>query len=186
MLTPWKKLTSKVVQKNPWWEYRFDTCVMPNGKEGEYHYMHTPGAVCIVAVTSAGKILLNNQYRYLSESESIELPMGGKKEGQTIEEAAQHELEEETSYGAEDFQEVGYFFSCNGIIDEDCHVFVASQLRPVDRSCDASEEFEQIEAFPSELDEMIAVGKIIDGMTITAWTLAKPRVLQIIEEQKCV
>jgi ADP-ribose pyrophosphatase len=183
MLTPWKRLTTKVLQKNPWWEYRYDTCIMPNGKEGEYHYMHSLRSVAVVPVTDEGKIPLVRQYRYLFEKEMIDLPMGHVEEGQSALEAAHKELAEEVCFSAGKMEDVISFEPFVGKADDVCTVFVASQLRPVDSSCDESEEFEHLEVFPHELDEMIATGKITDGMTIAAWTLAKPRVLQIINEK---
>ena len=186
MLTPWKRLTTKEVHKNPWWEYRHDTCVMPNGKEGEYHYMHSLRSVAVVPVTKEGKILLVRQYRYLFGKEMIDLPMGHVEEEQSVLEAAHKELGEEVCCATSVMEQVSVFEPFVSKADDVCTVYVASQLRPVDRSCDESEEFERFEVFPQELDEMIATGKITDGMTIAAWTLAKPRVLQIIEKQKGV
>src|SRR5208283_655228 len=81
MLAHWKKLTSKIVHKNPWWNYHLDSFQIPNGVKGEYHYVHTEGSSLIIPVIDNGKIILVNQYRYLRDRESIEFPCGGVKPG---------------------------------------------------------------------------------------------------------
>lgn len=183
-LTPWKQLSSEVVQKNSWWEYRFDRCVMPNGKEGEYHYAQTGNSVAVVAVTDEGKILMCRQYRYLFERESLEVPTGGVKPEQTPLEAASAELQEEGQVRARFIEQVGVFEPCNGFVKELCYAFVATDLESVDVAPDETEEFEICFFTPEEVDEGIHSGKLTDGIMIAAWYLAKPHVLKIIEEQK--
>jgi ADP-ribose pyrophosphatase len=94
-LKKWKKLSDIVLLKNPWWIYKKDETLLPSGKHGEYHYVHTNGASIVVPVLNDGRVVLVNQYRYLNDKESLEFPCGGVKDGFTYEETAVHELEEE-------------------------------------------------------------------------------------------
>ena len=54
-LEPWKKISSEDKFKNPWWTYRLDKYQLPNGKKGEYHYMHTGGSCFMIPITEEGK-----------------------------------------------------------------------------------------------------------------------------------
>jgi ADP-ribose pyrophosphatase len=180
MLSRWKKLTSKVVQKNPWWIYNLDSFQIPNGVKGEYHYVHTEGSSMIVPVMDDGRIILVNQYRYLRDRESVELPCGGVKPGHTYDEMARMELEEETGYVAQSWNVAGEFNPFNGATDEMCRVFVARNLLYVKAKPEATEEFEILQATPEELESMIAGKKIWDGMTLAAWMLVRK---QFINEQ---
>jgi ADP-ribose pyrophosphatase len=80
-LKTWKKISEAVLFKNSWWTYKKDEIELPSRKRGEYHYVHTNGASMVVPVLSDGRIVFVNQYRYLNDRESLELPCGGVKVG---------------------------------------------------------------------------------------------------------
>ena len=73
MLTSLRRLGSEHLDRNPWWEYRKDSYTRPDGSEGEYYYIHTPGAAMIIPVTDEGKIILVKQYRYLINGKALSL-----------------------------------------------------------------------------------------------------------------
>ncbi len=176
MLKQWKKISSIIVTKNPWWTYKRDVFQIPNGVEGEYHYVHTEGSSMIIPVLDNGEIVLVNQYRYLCERESIELPCGGVKEGKSYSEIAKIELEEETGLTSDDIVELGEFNPYNGVTNEMCKVYVARSLYDIHSTRDETEEFEILIFTPEEIDELIADGKIWDGMTLAGWSLYKLKV----------
>lgn len=178
MLSHWKKLTSKIVHKNPWWDYYLDSFQIPNGVKGEYHYVHTEGSSLIVPVMDNGKIILINQYRYLRDRESIEFPCGGVKPEHTYEEMARLELEEETGYVAQSWMLAGEFNPFNGATDEMCKVFIARGLSYVKARPEATEEFEILHVAPEELETMISDEKIWDGMTLAAWLLVRKQFIK--------
>lgn len=174
MLQKWQKLSSEVFHENKWWQGVHDRFRLPNGNEGDYFYMKTPSAVMIVAVDEEGKILLHRQYRYLFDKESLELPCGGIKSGQTPEEAARSELAEETGFQAETMELVGTYGTAPALMKETFYVFLARNLTPVSAEKDETEFFEQTRMWPAEIDEVIANGEIFCSPTITGWVLAKP------------
>ena len=176
MQNRWKTLSSKVVSRNPWWTYKLDDFTISNGFRGQYHYVHTEGSSMVVPVTDEGKIILVNQYRYLCDRESIEFPCGGVKEGKSYDEMATMELEEETGYRSGDMGRVAEFNPYNGVTDEICAVYIARNLARTKPKPDATEEFEIVVCSPSQLDEMIRVNKVWDGMTLAAWTLVKEKI----------
>ena len=178
MLARWKKLTSKIVYKNPWWNYYRDSFQIPDGVKGEYHYVHTEGSCLIVPVTDDGNIILVNQYRYLRDRESIEFPSGGVKPGHLYDEMARLELEEETGYVARSWTTAGEFNPFNGVTDEMCRVFIARNLSYVMAKPEATEEFEILHVAPEELEGMIAGGKIWDGMSLAAWLLVRKQFIK--------
>jgi ADP-ribose pyrophosphatase len=173
MLSRWKKLSSNIVHKNPWWTYKLDTFEIPHGVAGEYHYVHTEGSSMIVPVLDDGRIVLVNQYRFLCEKESVELPCGGVKPGHAYEEIARLELEEETGYLAQSWQAAGEFIPFNGATDEICKVFIARDLSFAKPNPEKTEEFEVLTLSPKEIEGMINEKKIWDGMTLAAWMLVR-------------
>ena len=175
MLKRWKQLSSKVIHKNSWWTYKQDDFQIPHGIKGEYHYVHTNGASMIVPVTSEGKIILVNQYRYLCDKESIELPCGGVKEGKSYKEMAIIELEEETGFTSKQLNYAAEFNPYNGVTNEICKVFIAKELIQSKSIPDSTEEFEIVYKTPDEIDALIQSNIIWDGMTIAAWGLVRTK-----------
>ncbi len=175
MLKRWKQLSTKIVVKNPWWTYKLDEFQIPDGIKGEYNYVHTNGASMIIPVSEEGKIILVNQYRYLCDKESIELPCGGLKEGKSYEEMANIELEEETGFRSNDIQYAAEFNPYNGVTNEICKVFIAKALIQSKAVPDSTEEFEILYKTPGEIDMLIQNNIIWDGMTIAAWGLIRSK-----------
>lgn len=172
-LKRWKKLSQKTLFNNKYWSYLLDEFEIEDKGKGEYHYVHLLGSTMIIPVTNNNKIILVNQYRYLNQKESIEFPCGSVEEGHSFEENALKELREETGYSGSDLKKVGEFSPYNGVSDEMCHVFIAKNLFKDALQSDFTEDLENIEASPDEIDKMIEQNIIWDGMTISAWTLAR-------------
>ena len=177
-LSPWKKIRQVFELGNPWWEYRKDEVLLPSGKTGEYHFVHTPGSSMIIPVLDDGNLLLVNQYRYLANRESLEFPCGSVKDGSSYEDTARQELAEETGFQAKDLPCVTEFNPYNGITDEICKVFIARGLTRFSVKHDETEEFELLQLAPAKLQDYIRSGKIWDGMTLAAWALVKHRLMK--------
>ena len=174
-LKMWKKISESILFKNPWWTYRRDEVELPNGKIGEYHYVHTNGSSMVIPIMSDGKVLAVKQYRYLCQKESIEFPCGSVKDGSSHDETAWLELAEETGYSAKDLLLVGEFNPYNGVTDELCRVYIGKELQQVGGTPDETEEFELVPLDSTEIDRFITEGVIWDGMTIAAWSLARAK-----------
>ena len=170
---PWKTLLHEELITTPWMSLYHDQFEMPNGKKGNYFFMHTRGSALTVPVNDEGKILLVRQYRYLTGDTSIELPCGGIKQGQSEEEAALAELVEETGYECTKLKKVGRFIPYNGLSDEFCTVYIARKLNFVGAKPDVTEQIEVMTLAPDEIDILIKKGKILDGMTIAGWLLGR-------------
>ena len=175
-LKPWKKLTEETLFKNNWWTYKRDMFELPNGKIGEYNYVHIGGSAMVVPIMKDGRVLLVNQYRYLNARESLEFPCGSVKEGMSHEETAWHELAEETGYSSSRWFQAGEFNPYNGVTNEICKVYIARDLQHVGGTPDETEEFELVPLTAGEIGEKIRSGEIWDGMTIAAWTIVKAKV----------
>jgi len=177
MLEKWKKLSSEEKFKNPWWTYRLDKFRLPNGQEGEYHFMDITGSSIVVPVFNNGEILMVEQFRYLFDRNFIELPAGGRNKGEDFEVVAHKELIEETGHDG-DLEFIGNFNPLNGLTTELTHVFIARNLRPSNEfSPDETEDFILHRLTPEELDRRIVANEVQDGMTLCAWALARSHFL---------
>jgi ADP-ribose pyrophosphatase len=178
-MKPYKSILQKVVYRNPWWRYCCDRIELPSGKSGEYHYVLTNGSSMIIPVTVDGKILLVRQYRYTGKRDSLEFPCGGVKEGASYDETAKHELMEETGFLPGELKAAGAFNPCNGLLDEICRVYVARYLCFVGSQPDETEHFELVCLTMEEIDALIRDGTIWDGMTLAAWAIVRPILMDL-------
>jgi ADP-ribose pyrophosphatase len=176
-MKPYKTITQSVVYINPWWRYCCDQIELPSGKSGEYHFAQTNGSSMVIPKTEEGKLILVRQYRYTGKRDSIEFPCGGVKEGSTYDETAEQELVEETGFLSESLESVGGFSPCNGLLDEICRVYIARNLRHVGAQPDETEHFELVCLSKEEVDALIQDGTIWDGMTLAAWAIVRPILL---------
>lgn len=173
MLKRLRRLSTELLHKNPWWEYRRDEYLHPNEEKGEFFYVHTLGSVFVIPVLNDGRFVLLRQFRYLNQIESLEFVGGGMKPGCEYEGMAREELREEAGYEAGVLTPIGWFNPMNGASDERCYVFVARQLTPVGSRPESSEEFEPVLVTSDELGGLIRSGEIWDGMTLAAYALYK-------------
>ena len=78
------------------------------------------GVVGVIAVTEAGELILVEQHRPPTGGPVIELPAGlvGDEGEETLEEAAERELLEETGYHAKQFERICTGYSSAGLTNE--------------------------------------------------------------------
>lgn len=103
-------------------------------------------AVVLIAWTPDGELLLVEQFRIPLNSRTIELPAGlvgdsPGQEGESLATAAGRELEEETGWRAENWQELMTCPTSAGLTDEVVTFMLAGNLEPVGAGGgDASED----------------------------------------------
>ena len=177
MLKHWQKISSVVRTRNPWWTYIVDEFVIPDTYRGEYHYVHTNGSSMVIPVLADQRLVLVNQYRYLHQKESLEFPCGSVKDGHDYQQTARLELAEETGLQAARLEYVGRFWPYNGVPDEICQVFIARELSGTRAEPDTTEEFELVVYSRQQLEDAINRNEIWDGMSLSAWTLARAQII---------
>ena len=127
-------------------------------------YVVHPGAVAVVALDDADRVLLLRQYRHPVRSRMWEVPAGLLDvDGEPPAEAAARELAEETDTTAARWHVLADFASSPGSSDEAVRVFLArglGQVPDADRHARTGEEAE-IELRWVPLDE--AVARVLDG-----------------------
>lgn len=172
-LKKWNKISESTFKQNAHWSYKIDKFNINGGNQLEYHYVHTNGSTMVIPITSDGKILMVNQYRYLNQMESLEFPCGSVEDGLSFEENAQKELREETGFSAAKIIKTGFFAPYTGASDELCTVFIASELTENPLPADITEDFELYSFTFDEIKSMIAQQIIWDGLTLAAWSFSQ-------------
>jgi ADP-ribose pyrophosphatase len=130
-----------------------------------------PGAVVILPVLDAERVVLLRNFRFVVGDTLWEVPAGTVEPDEPLEACARRELLEETGYRAEAWRALGYLYASPGVMDEKLHLFVAERLTPGPA---APEPDEQLEPVVLRLDEAVRMcldGTIRDAKTVTALLL---------------
>jgi ADP-ribose pyrophosphatase len=148
-------------------EVSVDRIELPSGRRTDREVVHHPGAAAVVPFVSDGEVLLVRQYRHPVRTQLWEIPAGKLEPGEGALACARRELREETGFVADDWAEVGAFFTSPGFSDERITLFFAAALRPIGRSI--GDEIVEHQAFKlDEVERMIDAGEITDAKTILA------------------
>lgn len=140
----------------------------PDGEVVSRDVVVHPGAVTILPLLDDERIVLIHNYRYTTGKELLELPAGTLDAGETPEQCARRELEEETGYRAGPVEPLCEFYTTPGICTEWMWVFLGTHLTATRQRLQGHE---RIRVAVTEIDEvrrMLCEGSIEDGKTIAA------------------
>lgn len=138
----WKTVKSEYLFRRPWLTARLDRIELPDGRViPEYYVLEYPDWVNVIAITSDGQFVMERQFRYAAQMDSIELPCGVAEPGEEPLAAAQRELLEETGYGGGTWTELMTIYANPGSLSNPTHCFLAEGVQRVaSPRLDATEE----------------------------------------------
>lgn len=112
---------------------RTDRVLMPEGRLVERDVVAHPGAVGVIALDEAGRVLVVRQYRHPVAHLLWEPPAGLLDvPGEPALETARRELYEEAHHYAADWRVLVDLYTSPGMCDEAVRVYLARDLQPVD------------------------------------------------------
>ena len=117
------------------------------------------GSVAILPLLDDGKIILERQYRYAIGKHLLEIPAGMIESNESIEDAANRELLEETGYRAGRLDYIGRCYMTPGYCTETIYFFVAKELENTEKY--NRDEDEEIDLIVMDIDE--AIGKVMNN-----------------------
>ena len=132
------------------------------------------GAAAIIPVTDEGEVLFVRQYRYPVEEAILEIPAGKMDKGETPEECAVRELEEETGYTGR-LTKLGYVYTTPGFCNEIIYLYLADHLVYRKQHLDEGEFLDVVSIPLKEVWQMISEGRIVDAKTLSAFAMAGKR-----------
>jgi 8-oxo-dGTP pyrophosphatase MutT (NUDIX family) len=136
---------------------RVDRFRYDDGQEAEREIVAHPGAVAVVAHDGARLYLVRQPREAVEEQALLELPAGKlDEEGEEPLDTAKRELAEEIGKGARAWEHLTSFYTSPGFADEECHVYLATDLYDERAEADETERIEIVEAPLVDLDDVIA------------------------------
>ena len=161
------RLSSKLVYDGKLLKVRSDTVRLPDGGTAEREFIEHPGAVAVIALTHAGELVMERQYRYPLGRDMIEIPAGKIDPGEDPLVTAQRELKEETGYAAAQWRHLATIHIAIAYSNERIEIYLAKGLRQEGAKLD-DEEFLEIFTLPlATALAWVREGKITDSKTVS-------------------
>jgi len=143
-----------------------DTVDLPNGVRLPLEIVRHPGGAAAVAIDAGNRVCLLRQFRHAAGGYIYELPAGKLEPNEPPEVTVQRELAEEAAISARQWESLGAYFSSPGVFTEVIHLYLATDLTPVESAPEDGEVFE-VEWWP--LEDAVAKarsGELNDAKTI--------------------
>jgi len=137
-----------------------------DGRKHVHQIVRHPGAVAMVPVLGDGRICLIENYRLSVRQKLLELPAGTREPDEDPAETARRELVEETGYRAGRIEPIARFFMSPGILNEQMHLFLATELTPGQQDLQGGEQITPRPTTWNEAVRMMQEGQIRDAKTL--------------------
>lgn len=152
------KVISRRKIHSGWFHVRRDTLRIPGyAKKYPYDVVTIGDGVAVLPFLDEAKVLLARQYRHPVDDSPFELIQGGMQEGETIVQAAQRELLEETGYSAM-IEHIGTMYPLPGSLDMRLHLTRARNMKKIKEPIDDPlERMDLVERhYGTVLDEVLS------------------------------
>jgi ADP-ribose pyrophosphatase len=147
----------------------------PNGQEHDVEIVRHAPSVVLIPVEDDGRVVIIRQYRAPLDRELWEFPAGRLNDGESAEDAARRECEEEIGRTPARIERIRGLYPAPGFCDEELIFFRVSDLRePAPDSPHKPDEDEDITTRTlaiAEVRAMLDRGEIVDLKTAYALTL---------------
>ena len=151
-----ERIGGEVVWEGRIGKVRVDRFRYDDGKEAEREIVEHPGSAGVVAHEGETLYLVRQPREAVNDPALLELPAGKlDAEGEAPLDAAKRELAEEIGKGARTWQHITSFYTSPGFTDEECHLFIATNLYDEQADADENERIEIVEVPLSDLDSVI-------------------------------
>lgn len=161
-----KRVSGRSVFDGRLLKVRVDEVELPDGGRSVREYVLHPGAVVMLALTAAGEILIERQFRYPLGAHMLELPAGKIEPGEDPLVTAQRELLEETGYRAARWTYLATAHPCVGYSDERLLFYLAEELAFEGARLDHGEFLETLRVPLAQALDWVRSGKVTDGKTV--------------------
>lgn len=169
MSREWKRRSSELVSHYSVFNLRREIFTSPrNGADLTAYVLETRDWVNIIPLTKHREVVLVRQFRFATETITLETP-GGLADGldESMQLAARREMIEETGYDSDEIIQIGHCHPNPAILNNSMYFFLAKNCElKYPQSLDDGEDI-QVELVPlSELEKLIVNGAITHGLVL--------------------
>lgn len=165
----WKTIRSEKGFKGTWIHINVDEILLPDGSNIQFEAIefqrHGTG---VVAENENGEVMLVQNYRYINDYYSWEIPAGTIPPGMDHADCIIEELGEEAgcTVDRKDLKYIGNYFPSIGSSNQIFYCYIAKNVRRMTDEIDANEIIEARWFTRQEIINMIKAGVIKDGFSL--------------------
>ena len=158
--------SSEQIWKGRLLDVRRDEVRLPDGHLAHREYIVHPGAVMVVAMLDAERLIVERQWRHPIGRALLEFPAGKLEAGEPVLSCAVRELFEETGYRAAEWARAGVTHNAIAYATEGIEIWFARGLVAGERRLDHGEFLDVLEATSDELEAAAGRGELTDAKTL--------------------
>jgi len=161
------------VYESDWVNLSLEHVELAEGRRLEHHVIRMPRqSVAVVVRDDDDRVLLLWRHRFITDTWGWEIPAGWVDLGETPEEAARREVEEETGWTPGPLTELARYFAVPGISDLRFTLYQAASASYQSDPPDPSEST-RVEWVPvADLRKLIDKGQLTDGPSLMGLSLS--------------
>jgi len=163
-----QRLSRRVAYSGKILTVNIDRVALPNGRDVELEFIEHPGASAVVPLHADGTVTLIRQFRYATGGYILEVPAGKLDPGETPEQCARREVEEEAGVRAGALHALGAIWTTPGFTNERIWLFAATQLAAGAQDLQQDEVLDVVRMPLREALALIERGELPDGKSLAA------------------
>ncbi len=162
-LKKWKKVSSRRLFKNKYFELYKDVVKFTDGRLYDYFVNNPKGrAALVLPFDNNGRVLVSREYRYPVRSIILNSVGGSVEKGETPIQAAKRELKEETGYQARSWKFIGKIYGNPSRSGTIFFLYKATNLVAGRKRPDSTENVENVWLPVRRFERMITSGGIME------------------------
>ncbi|HEX5009183.1 MAG TPA: NUDIX hydrolase [Planctomycetota bacterium] len=163
-----QRLSRRVAYSGKILKVNMDRVALPNGREVELEFIEHPGASAVVPLHADGTVTLIRQFRYATGGYILEVPAGKLDPGETPEQCARREVEEEAGVRPGALHPLGAIWTTPGFTNERIWLFAATQLTEGEQDLQHDEVLDVVRMPLREALALVERGELPDGKSLAA------------------
>jgi len=165
----WTINSSEIKYDNPWITVTEHQVINPSGNNGIYGEVHFKNiAIGIVALDDQDHLYMVNQYRFVLNQDSLEIPEGGGSLEIDPLVSAKRELKEETGLEANSWEKLMELHLSNSVSNERAIIYLAKGLHQGEMDLEETEDIVVSKLSLKEAYDMVNENKITDAISVAA------------------
>jgi 8-oxo-dGTP pyrophosphatase MutT (NUDIX family) len=174
----WTINSSAIKYDNPWLTVTEHQVINPSGNNGIYGEVHFKNiAIGIVALDDHNHLYMVNQFRFVLNQDSLEIPEGGGSLAIDPLVSAKRELKEETGLVAKSWEKLMELHLSNSVSNEKAIIYLAKDLCQGEMDLEETEDIVVSKLSLKEAYDMVNENKITDAISVAA--ILKLYILQL-------
>jgi ADP-ribose pyrophosphatase len=147
--------------------------LLADGTRADREVVVHRGAVALIPMVDERHVCLVENHRYTVGKTLLEVPAGTIDEGESPDQTAARELQEETGYRAATIRPLRDWYVSPGVMTERMYLFLCENLEPGPQHLELDERLKTVIVPWDEALAMVDDGRIEDAKTMLALTICE-------------